>query len=82
MNLYRVDIRNAPTGARIGAIQDCIGPVLFRQWAKARTAALEWSASRAAWTTHYAEITRISGAGTCKVIGSVAAGQTSIRRTK
>lgn len=63
MNLYRIDLHAADTGAHVAPVCDLLGPRLFRAYARAVEVAREVVSG-----TVDARITRISGAGTRHVV--------------
>lgn len=81
MNLYRVDIIRASDGAPISTVSDMLGPRLIRAWKDARRAAIDAvSVDAAPMGGIGARITRISGAGSLRVVGFVKAGSSTVER--
>lgn len=77
MNLYRIDTADEH-GYGTGCVFDILGPILFRRWAQARSAAI--LAANNGRTPRYAHITRISGAGACRRMGTVIPGGAKVHR--
>jgi hypothetical protein len=67
MNLYRIDLHDAATGAHIGRATDILGPTLDRSWKTARERAIRIAQARSV----QADIMRITGCGDCKIIARI-----------